>query len=160
MTAVSNTSPINYLVLIGLAEVLAKLFSQVLVPRAVHDELQAPGAPQEVRDWISNPADWLRIENTGDTVQGLGLDRGEAEVITLAERHSLKLVLLDETKARRVARERGLLVAGTLGILDRADALGVMDIGEALQRLQGTNFRASPRLIRSLLAKPRRGPSN
>jgi predicted nucleic acid-binding protein len=156
MTAVCNTSPINYLVLIGLAEILPGIFSEVLIPTAVLDELQAPGAPPEVREWTATSKSWLRVENAGDLDRDLtSLDRGESEVITLAKRRSVKLVLLDERKARRAARDRNLLVTGTLGILDRGAALGVIDIRVALDRLQRTSFRVSPRLIRSLLARPR-----
>jgi len=35
MTAVSNTSPICYLILIGAIELLPQMFSRVVVPRAV-----------------------------------------------------------------------------------------------------------------------------
>jgi predicted nucleic acid-binding protein len=151
MTVVSDTSPINYLVLIGLDGILPRVFSQVLIPGAVLAELQAPGAPREVREWIASPNDWLRVETAGVVDHdSWGLDRGECEVITLAKRRSVKLVLLDERRARRAALEHGLLVAGTLGVLDRAAAQGIVDMADALKRLQHTSFRASPGLIRSL----------
>jgi len=41
MTAVSNTSPLNYLLLIGEARVLPALFGSLQVPAAVRDELPA-----------------------------------------------------------------------------------------------------------------------
>jgi hypothetical protein len=41
MIAVSDTSPINYLVLIELQELLPKLLDHVPIPEAVHRELQA-----------------------------------------------------------------------------------------------------------------------
>ena len=36
MIAVSDTSPLNYLILIELQDVLPKLFGRVLIPEAVH----------------------------------------------------------------------------------------------------------------------------
>lgn len=48
MTVVSNTSPLNYLVLINLQDVLPALFGQVLIPEAVLHELrsQVEGVPR------------------------------------------------------------------------------------------------------------------
>ena len=52
MIIVSDTSPINYLVLIGEIEVLQKLAGQVIIPQAVYRELQDPHTPQQVKDWL------------------------------------------------------------------------------------------------------------
>jgi hypothetical protein len=51
MIAVTDTSPISYLILIGEVELLPKLFSQVLVPHAVIAELLHDDAPEAVRSW-------------------------------------------------------------------------------------------------------------
>jgi predicted nucleic acid-binding protein len=48
------------------------------------------------------------------------LDSGEAEAITLALETRAKWVLLDESEARRIAKDLGLKVTGVLGILLRA----------------------------------------
>ena len=45
MIVVSDTSPINYLVLIGFKDLLPRLFDRVLIPEAVHHELQSDAAP-------------------------------------------------------------------------------------------------------------------
>jgi predicted nucleic acid-binding protein len=50
MVAVSDTSPICYLVLIGEIEILPKLFGRVLVPQAVLAELRNEDAPEPVGD--------------------------------------------------------------------------------------------------------------
>ena len=52
MIVVSNTSPLNFLVLIGTAAVLPALFDRVVAPPAVIEELQAAGAPDAVKAWI------------------------------------------------------------------------------------------------------------
>ena len=44
MIVVSDTSPLNYLVLIEEVEVLPAIFGRVVVPPAVVEELQAPGS--------------------------------------------------------------------------------------------------------------------
>ena len=52
MIAVSDTSPICYLILIGEIDILPRLFDQVLVPQAVLTELRHVDAPEPVRDWV------------------------------------------------------------------------------------------------------------
>lgn len=39
MIIVSNTSPINHLILIGQIDLLPELFRQVIIPQAVYSEL-------------------------------------------------------------------------------------------------------------------------
>ncbi len=49
MIVVSDTSPINDLVLIEFQNLLPELFDVVLIPEAVRRELQAAGTPEPVR---------------------------------------------------------------------------------------------------------------
>lgn len=52
MIVVSDTSPLNYLVIVGKQDILPLLFGQVVVPEAVMRELQAAAAPPEVQQWL------------------------------------------------------------------------------------------------------------
>ena len=55
MLAVSNTSPLRYLIGVGHAELLAGLFGELLIPPGVAAELTDKGAPRAVRQWIGQP---------------------------------------------------------------------------------------------------------
>jgi predicted nucleic acid-binding protein len=79
------------------------------------------------------------------------LHLGEREAITLAAQLKADLIVLDEKAARRVAVERGLYTTGLLGILDEAATRRLIDLPTAIERLQRTTFRASPRLLKALL---------
>ncbi|MCK4499822.1 DUF3368 domain-containing protein [Candidatus Babeliales bacterium] len=48
---------------------------------------------------------------------------------------------------------RDFEVTGTLGILDDAASLGIVDLAKAVERLVQTNFRVSPKLLKQLLGK-------
>jgi predicted nucleic acid-binding protein len=150
MIVVSDTSPLNYLVLIEAVEILPKLFGRVVVPQAVVDELTATGAPDAVRVWIENPPRWLevRIPQLPDT--SLALGRGERDAICMAVELSA-LCLLDDRKARREAERRGVKVAGLLAILAEAKDRGLIDADEIVERLAKTSFRASRALIAAVL---------
>jgi predicted nucleic acid-binding protein len=49
MIIVSDTTPLNYLILIGDVDVLRLLFSQVVIPQAVYDEMQHDSTPDSVK---------------------------------------------------------------------------------------------------------------
>jgi len=52
---IDDTSPINYLLLIGHIDILRALFDRVILPTAVWDELKHPNAPLVVRNWVAAP---------------------------------------------------------------------------------------------------------
>jgi len=62
MIAVSDTSPICYLILIGEIDILPKLYSQALVPPAVVAELLHEDAPGAVRSWAANLPSWISAQ--------------------------------------------------------------------------------------------------
>jgi predicted nucleic acid-binding protein len=62
MIIVSNTSPINHLILIGHIDLLPELFQQIIIPQAVYSELSDAAAPLFVQTWIATPPDWLKIQ--------------------------------------------------------------------------------------------------
>jgi predicted nucleic acid-binding protein len=151
---VSNTSPLNYLILIGCDRVLAELFDSVVIPGAVSQELSSEHAPSPVREWMAARPSWIAVRQVAAVPADLrSLDVGEAEAIALALETSAELVLLDERRGRRAARERRVNVAGTLGVLDAAAARGLIELSETLDALARTSFRMSPRLLRQLRAR-------
>ena len=151
MIAVSDTSPINYLVLIDCVHVMPVLFERVLVPQAVFAELSSVGAPSKIHQWLASSPVWFKIHSCRSTdPELLRLDPGECEAILLAESLKADLLLLDENLGRQTARQRNLSVTGTLGLLDRAATRGLIDLSTALDRLSHTNFRVSPKLLQQL----------
>jgi predicted nucleic acid-binding protein len=155
MIVISNTSPINYLVLIGHTDLLPKLFQQIIIPQAVYDELSDASAPSLVQDWVAAPPDWLRIRTvnqTSDPIIDL-LDPGERAAILLAQELRADLLLLDDMKARRTATDNGFAITGILGILDQAATMRLLDLSLAVKRLRDTSFWASDSLLQRLLEK-------
>lgn len=154
MIVVSNTSPFCYLVLISHHDVLRQLYQAVHISQAALNELRHPDAPPMVRNWATNPPPWLQIHpDPLDADQTLAtLHSGERTALRLAEQLRADIVLLDESAARTLATQRGLKVAGVLGVLRDAANADLLDITDAIDRLRQTNFRASPELLRSILS--------
>lgn len=151
MIVVSDTGPINYLVLIGEVDVLPRLYGRVLIPGAVHDELTRVETPVQVRQWLRKPPEWLERRAVEDTGGFARLDRGEREVITLCLSLGADLALLDEKKGRAVAQEQGLKVVGTLGVLAQAAAQNLLALPDAIERLRRTSFQISEALLEAVL---------
>ncbi len=152
---VSDTSPIRYLVMIGEAGLLQLLYGRVFIPQAVALELRAKHTPEQVRQWMDLPPEWLEIIPTNpvpdDVVVAPGLDPGELHVILLAMRLQADLILMDERAGVHESRILGLTVTGTLGVLARSAERGWLDLKPALDKLQRTNFRVHPQIIHDLL---------
>jgi predicted nucleic acid-binding protein len=144
---VADTTPLNYLVLIGRAEILGGLFEKVLVPRAVWQELHHQRTPAAVGRWAQAPPAWLEVLDVQHMDNTLALGAGENEAISLALEQQAGVVLLDERKGRAAAQARGLLTLGTLNLIDLADEEGLLDGARALDDLRQTSFRAKDSLF-------------
>ena len=151
MIIVSDTSPINYLVLIGEIECLRKLFGKIVIPKAVFGELRKAGTPEAIKNWIDSNPHWLEIQNAKAVDQTIMLGASEREAVSLAVELKADLVLIDDRKARKAAIERGLNVAGTINVLESASRRGLVNLAEAFQKLEQTNFRIAPNLLTETL---------
>jgi predicted nucleic acid-binding protein len=91
----------------------------------------------------------------GQAIEEAGLGPGETEAIAVALQVCAAVTLIDERKASIVARNHGLIVTGTLGVLDIAAERGYVDLKAAVARLLQTNFRAAPAVIEEVLSRHR-----
>jgi predicted nucleic acid-binding protein len=140
MIVVSDSSPFIVLVKIGETEILPALFGEVYVPPAVMDELRQPQRPRAVQDFARSKPAWLRIQMPAEIEHVAGLDEGECAAISLARELNAELLLIDEKKGRSAARTRNLAFIGTIGVLERAAAKGLVDLADAYERIKTTNF--------------------
>jgi len=150
---IADTGPVNYLILIGHIDLLSRLFERVVLPNAVLTELSNPVAPLPVQTWIASPPVWLEVVETQGIDPIAGLHKGEAAAIALAESLHADLLLIDERAGFRVAKRKGLRVTGTLGVLDLAADRGLVDFGQAIRKLERTNFRRPAAVLDALLKK-------
>ena len=118
MIVVSDTSPILNLSAVGKLDLLHDLYSEIVLPPAVQEELY--------RNGIDLDALWMRVlaaQDRNDVAALRGqLDPGEAEAIVVAAEVGAGLFLVDEKRGRRIAIDRGLAVTGLLGVLAEAKA--------------------------------------
>ena len=149
---VSNTSPLNYLIQIGAIDLLPRIHQEIHVPARVVEELRDPAAPDAVRAWAGATPSWLKIDREERFIPGslAHLHSGEAAAIALSLDLSASLLLIDDLDGRVASRASGLVVMGTLGVLDAAACQGLANFRSLLDSLLGTNFRAPRTLVESL----------
>lgn len=161
MIVVSDTSPLNYLVLIDAIDILPRLFQRVFIPATVSSELQHQRTPELVRAWAESPPSWLEVRSPLHSLTLPGLHRGESDAIVLAEEMGADRFLVDERDAAKIAIRRGLRVVGTLAVLGEAAERSLIDLSLMIRRLQATNFRGPESLIQELLLRySSRGETN
>lgn len=140
---VSDTSCLILLSKIGELELLEKVFGKITITEAVKSEFKDP-----LPEWITiiNPSSNLH--------KGLEfiLDPGEASSIGLAVELKDCLLIIDESKGRKISRELGVNVTGTLGVLLTAKQKGIItSLKPIIIKINTTNFRLSENLIGEVL---------
>ena len=142
---VCNTSPFQHLHQLGELHLLPSIYGRISIPQAVADEiLTGKSGGIDLPELLA--LDWIQVQQVQMDLepQPRNIDRGEAEVIALALQIPQSLVILDDLAARKHAQLLGLAVTGTLGILVKAKAVGLIErLGPKLERLEKLGFRVS-----------------
>jgi hypothetical protein len=145
---VVDASPLIAFQQIGQLHLLQALFTSLLVPSAVAQEI-APSVP--CPSWI---VERHLAQPMPPVVLQASLGPGETEAISLAlELHADHLVV-DEKAARHLAEGLGLKVIGTLGVLLAAKRKSLIPaVKPQIEALLENNFWISPQLVERALAE-------
>ena len=159
MKAVSNTTPLRYLIAIEQEHLLGQLFEKVFVPVAVHEELTDSRTPETVRRRVLALPAWFEVSygaRISENQVSRHLAPGRTGSHLLAETLHADVLLIDEQIGRTIALSRNLQLSGTLGALERADRMGfVSDFQQVLQRLRASGFFITEALEQQLLERHR-----
>lgn len=160
MIVIADTTPLRHLAAIGQVELLRQMYGFITVPSAVWLEMSVEATPLSVKSWIGSAPAWIGVKKTSvsspASPEMAALDRGEREAIALALELNANLLLMDDRDGRTTALALGLPVVGTLGVLERADALQMIsDLPRVLQELRASGFYLSDSLYEILLVRYR-----
>jgi predicted nucleic acid-binding protein len=143
---VSDTSCLILLDKLGRIGLLKSLFGRITITEIVADEF-GKVLPEFVE--IENPKN-----NKYQKILESFLDPGEASAIALALEKEECLLIIDEFKGRREARQLGLNYTGTLGILIVAKEKGlIISVTEIIKEIGKTDFRIDEKLINEVKRK-------
>jgi len=157
MLVVSNTSPLSNLAVVNRLDLLREQFGAVTIPPAVKAELERhPNPSARGRALAAILQKWACVRELSRPVPVelvLALDTGGSEAIALAMEIQADIVLLDESDARKKAKELGIRHTGVLGVLKKAkDAGRITSLRAEIHRLrEEAGFFVYPTLEKELL---------
>ena len=152
---VSNSTPFICLSRIKSLHLLKSLYKKVFISETVYQELVISGRGKigaiEIKE-----ANWIVRKRVRDNlaVESLQteLDMGEAETIILARESNADLIIMDEEKGRRIAKNLGLCVIGTIGVLLKAKRERIIEnVKPSLNKLRESGFWIDKNLYRIIL---------
>jgi predicted nucleic acid-binding protein len=146
---ISDSSPLISLAIIGKIDLLEKLFECVYVPHAVYEEVIANNKPysNEIKQFLIG-----RVKCTQNKVAVemllSDIGKGESEAIILAIEEKADYLLVDDLKARKLAKLNGLVIIGTMGILLKAKKAGFISaVKPLIDELLDNNIRIGDKII-------------
>ncbi|HSG41082.1 MAG TPA: DUF3368 domain-containing protein [Thermoanaerobaculia bacterium] len=148
MLIVADTSALVALAACDALSLLDHLFHGVRVPPAVFRECTVPGKPEAERLelYLCDKVSEVEIEAFIIAVAGLG--QGELEAMALYKRIQANRLLVDDYRARKVARLNGIEVVGSLGVLLRAKETGlVTEIRPLVAAIQAAGVHYGEQLV-------------
>lgn len=168
MKAVSNASPLIFLGKLGQLGLLLKLYEQVTIPQQVYQEVVVAGrqigAPEaDAVDFLIRhdhiQVAQIAVPNPEPAWAG-EIHAGETAAIRLCQQLSADLLLLDDARARSIARQCELTVKGTAGVLLDAFRRGFLTLAELELQMHTIQERSDiwigDRLCRAVVEQARR----
>lgn len=157
MLIVADTTPIISLIKIGMLELLSSTYGEVIIPEAVFNGLVSNPSISNEAD-IINKSNFLKINKVENEFavkllqKQLNLGAGESEAIVLADTLKADLLVIDERKARGIAKNMGINITGTLGILvDAKRKNRIEKLKPLLDGFINSNIRISEKLYNDVL---------
>ena len=141
---IADTSCFILLDKISEMDILHKVFNTVSTTEDIANEFR-----KELPGWVHIKQ---VINKEYQHILQLEVDNGEASAIALSLEEGNSLLILDDSKARKLAAKLDLSYTGTLGVILKAKQLGVIPvIKPIISKIQRTNFRFSEKIYIELL---------
>ena len=153
MTAVSDSSPLIVLTKLGCFGLLNRVFPRIYISPEVHYEVVTAGAGLPGASEVSK-AEWIEvmaIQNPSRLYAAqrkYGLGPGEMSTILLAKDLGANPALLDDYRARQLAKAEGLKIMGSVGLLETFYLRGhLTDLRSVFQQLLQQSVYIDQRLL-------------
>ena len=154
--AVLNASPLIVLARAGYLDLVPKLVSSVVVPRAVATEVAAGPTDDAAARFLAQPS-WLSVVDLTPPLSPLAiwrLGQGESEVLEYARRNPGTTAVLDDRAARRAALALHIPLTGTLGLLVAAAKSKLLpSLLDAINAVRSCGLYVDPAMASTLIEK-------
>lgn len=135
MILIADSSALIALAVIDKLNVLEELFGGVYVPRAVYNEVthQNKGKSEKLAYYCKDKV----LDIASEVNLNITLGTGESEAIILYKEKHADFLLCDDKKAKKFARNFGVNVIGSLGILLKAkEAKLIVEVTPLIEKLR------------------------
>ncbi len=141
---ISDTSTLILFQKIEELDILQKVYKELIVTSEVVEEYG-----EELPDWIIiKPVSDKKYQRLLETQ----IDYGEASAIALASEYDDVLLLLDDLKARKLAKRLDFKITGALGVIHKARQMSLIEkVKPFIDKLLQTDFRIADNIIEEIL---------
>jgi len=153
VTAASDSSPLVLLAKIGCFDLLNRLFPRLTISSEVHYEVVIAGAGLPGASEVSK-AEWIEVKRVRSPAELLsaqqkyGLGPGEMSTILLGKELGASPLLIDDYRARKLAKAEGLEILGSVGLLEAFyQRRCLADLRSAFRQLLAHNVYIDQRLL-------------
>ena len=141
---ISDTSCFITLSNIGELNLLQLLYKQIVTTEEI------------AKEFGESLPDWVEVVSVCDKIKQelleMQVDKGEASAIALALESENPFLIIDDSKARKLANSLKINHTGTIGIIIAAKQKGIIEnIKPILEKIKASNFRISAYLERQAL---------
>lgn len=143
-TVISDTSTLILFDKIGEFSLLKDVFNKLVT------------TPEVEKEFGKKLPNWIKIQSPTDkkyqSVLETQLDYGEASAIALASDFDNVLLLIDDLKARKLAKRLQFKITGALGIIHKAKQLQIIEkVKPLIDKLSSTDFRIADDIVEEIL---------
>ncbi|MGI1691864.1 DUF3368 domain-containing protein [Thermoanaerobacter uzonensis] len=145
---IANSTPLIILSNINKINILEQLYGIIYVPSGVFEEVNFAG---DFKNY-----DFIKVVNIRNKEAKqffpVSLHKGEIEVMILAKEINADLCIIDDYLARKHAKNLGLTVTGTLGVLIKAKEKKILkEVKPLLDKMLEKNFYIDRKLYSEVL---------
>lgn len=159
MEIVSNASPLIFLGKIEKLDLLNKY--KIIIPKQVYEEINkgveiGKEDAQKIKALVEKNIIKVEEVEINKEIEKQNLGIGEKAAISLAINKKIDMVLLDERKARRIAKFYKLKPKGTIGILVETyknNRISKKELSESIKKLIDEGYRINEKLILKILSE-------
>ena len=152
---VLNSSSLIVLFRSGQADLLPRLFKEIVVPEQVYGEILAGGEDDAAKTALPR-TEWINRKNVEITlsVAAWNLGNGESAVFSYAVRASGYRAVVDDLVARRCAQAFAIQTLGTGGLLVLAKRRGLIgSVRDRVKRLRDAGLYLSESIVQLFVSQ-------
>ena len=153
MTVVADSWPLVILTKLGCFDLLNRIFPRLYISPEVHYEVVIAGAGLPGASEVTK-AEWIEVKAVQNPAglysaqRKYGLGPGEMSTILLAKELAANALLLDDYRARKLAKAESLQILGSIGLLETFYLRRhLTDLRSAFQQLLTHNVYIDQRLL-------------